>query len=237
MKKSIAIAILAGISILLIFYFSSSISSFLIKDGSTRPGHCNENGCIYLEAFSKLPEYPQDLKVDAVTLENETYYKQPEFYPTFEENKFYYIDPPQNYLGFYGYGSFPSEGTYHRKSNEEITSTFLMYTSWYVIKYQGIKLDVVMDESIKKYFDVTIEPDVILLEPTYPVFEYNWTQKVTVKVKIKDPPQGQYSIGMIVSPAPGEYSQIWSEKHGLKYTSGGFFTLNQPIYKLDVRIE
>ncbi len=240
MKKIIAAALAFGILILVAIYFSSSISSFLIKNQTPtdyRPTHCNQDGCIIPEVFSKLPKYPEDFKIDSVTLENETYFKQPEFYPTFEQNIFYYVNPPTDYLGFYGYGAFPSEGTYTRGQNQEVITPFLIYSSWYVIKYQGLKLNVLIDDSIKDYFDVTIDPDVVLLEPTFPVFENNWTQLVKMRVKIKNPPAGRYSIGVTVSPAPGNYSDLWYQKYGPKYTSGGFISLSQPIYKVTLNIQ
>ena len=228
------IVIVLTVSMLIVF----NPSSYFLSSENTdyRPRHCTEKGCIDNKVFSNLPKYPKDFRIDAVTIENESYYKQPEAYPTFKDNLFYYINPPRDYLGFFGYGDYPAEAIFHRRPNEEINAVTLFHTSWYIITYQGLELVPVIDESIKEYFDVTITPENILLEPTFPVFEYNWTQLVRIKVKLKDPPPGEYEIGISVSNPSPEISQKWEKEYGKKYIAGSQFTVGKSIYRMLIRI-
>jgi len=231
--------ILMIISILIILLFlSPTITGFFTKEvGSEiidyRPKHCLNDKCIDSFVFSKLPPYPKDFSKEINS--PESFWKQPEFY-NFENGINYYINPPHNYLGYFGLGAYPSDRRIKLNAGGEVTTFTYFHTAWFVYTYQGVKLNVIMNENTKEYFEVTIEPDVILLEATFPLFEYNWTQKIFVKVKAKNPPKGKYLIGIDVSEPPLEYSQKWFEKYGGRYTRGGPISVGRPPYQIEVNI-
>lgn len=223
------------ITLVILFFISSNISGFftLKEPISYRPKHCIEDKCIDPIVFSKLPSYPKDFSKEINS--PESFWKQPEFY-NFESSIEYYINPPVGYRGYYGFGAYPSERRVTMKAGDERETFTYFHTSWFVNKYQGLKLNPVIDEEIKDYFDIEIEPEVILLEPTFPVFEYNWTQKIIIKIKAKDPPQGKYMIGVDASEPSLEYSQKWFEKYGNKYVEAGIFGVGRPFYQINVVI-
>jgi len=225
MKINLTTALIA----LIILGFVATLSGYFLID--YRPKHCLDDKCIDPAVFSKLPKYPKDLNGDLN-------WKQPEFYPRFEEEGVkYYVNPPLNYLGFYGYGAFPSDVILDVGQNEQIVKTTNFYTSWFVVTYQGLKLIPIIPDNAKDYFEVSIEPENILLEPTFPVFEYNWTQKVTIKVNVKNPPKGEYTIGIGVSEPESRFSDIWFKKYGGRYIAGSIFDIGRPPYQMVLRIQ
>lgn len=221
-----------------LFYFSYK-SGFFVFVGNNlfekdyRPQHCINGKCVDSPVFSKLPIYPKDFSRELNSPESN--WKQPEFY-NFEQGIQYYINPPTDYLGYFGLGAYPSDRRLTAKAGDELITFTYFHTAWFVHTYQGVKLIAIMDEDIKEYFEVTIEPDIILLEPTFPLFEYNWTQKVFVKIKVKNPPEGKYLIGIDASEPPLEYSQKWFEKYGGRYTTGGIISIGRPPYQIEVNI-
>lgn len=222
---------------IVIFTFSN-ISGKFIQDTtniSYRPKHCIENKCIPEEVFSKLPLYRKNFTRELNSPEQN--WKQPEYYE-FEEGIEYYINTPRDYLGQVGFGAYPSYRFFNAKDGDEIKTFTYFHASWFVYNYQGIKLDIVMNDNIRNYFDVYIEPDIFLLEPTFPYFEYNWTQKITVIVKVKNnPPKGNYLIGVDTSSPPSEYSQKWSENYKGRYIeAGGIVSIGKPFYNLEIII-
>ncbi|MFQ6020695.1 MAG: hypothetical protein ACE5J4_01580 [Candidatus Aenigmatarchaeota archaeon] len=219
------ISILALLALLIIFLFSNTITGYFILE---RPQHCIEDKCIDQRTFSKLPPYPRDFSKNS---ERESDWKQPEYY-NFDDGIKYYISPPQGYIGIYGYGSTPTQENFINP--KEITTKIYFHTSWYVISYQGLQLIANYD---KNYFDVEVTPDIILLEPTYPYFEYNWTQEITIKVKLKNPPKGDYLIGIDVIQPPKEFKDKWSKEYGNRYVSAGSFRIGKPFYQMNIRIQ
>ena len=91
-------------------------------------------------------------------------------------------------------------------------------------------------EDMSKYFNVEISPKNIMLEPTYPMFFANWTQKVTIHVESSpDTPKGKYMI--IIGPfgsIDAELNRYLSIEYGLRYSNmGGYY---QEILKLGVEV-
>lgn len=221
--------------LLIISLVQLSISGFLFKT-DYRPEYCEGNHCMNEIIFSELPTYPKDFS-ERVTLDTpEEFYKQPEFYPNWEEQGLpYYRNPPSHYLGFYGFGAYPSEDFVVLRDENEITQVTFFHTSWYVMNHQGMGL-YLRNESLKNYFDILIEPNIIVLGPTFPQFHYNWTQKIKITIVPKNPPKGEYILEIDAKKAPEEYSKIWSEKYGIRYSDVGMFSIGMPFYQLLVNV-
>jgi len=92
-----------------------------------------------------------------------------------------------------------------------------------------------MDEGTEEFFEVSIEPSILLLEPAYPAFGEHWAQKVTVHVKLKNPPKGRYTIGLNPFSPPQEFSEKWSSRH--KYTEVGGFGVGRPLFQIILDIQ
>lgn len=156
------------------------------------------------ETFAQLPEFP-DLKsflnvkdrvehqIHNNTAIPEAYYKQPEFYPTFVENIELIKNPPAGRAAILGFGAYPAEQSIKAKKGETVTATTFFHAAWLVPLRQEINLEAVYD---KNYFDVALDKSFVL-GPTYPVFDYNWTRKLNVRINVKAPP-GSYIIGIEV---------------------------------------
>lgn len=221
--------------------------------------------------FSKLPPMPKDFYVVDLLVDKgiftdvnrieEAYWKQPEFYPTFEDQGVeLYQHPPQGRWAAFGVGSYPSELIVLSPRNNQFEVAFMMYTSWLVETYQGTKFnygfpksgnillsdfpdgsrDVIQDPAVvKEYFDVEITPNEILLEPAFPLFEKNWVQKIKVKVKVKDAPPGKYLIG-VGSEAPSkEKADEWLWKYKNRYTDAAvsYGGIGRPWFSIFIDIQ
>jgi hypothetical protein len=138
-------------------------------------------------------------------------YKRPEFYPTWERNyNMWYLGHDYTRWGVHGYGIFPSEIQYsviNMSAGDVLNIYTFIKTSWGIETWQGLKLNVVYNTTL---FNAEAEPDLLLLEPTFPHFYYNWTRLVKIKVTAKEKiPQGQYRFGITVSSPPEDVSEIW----------------------------
>lgn len=235
-----------------------------------RQKYCSGNVCIQPEVFELLPEYPADFgEIDFLVehgeipiLENftegvpdENYYKQPEFYPTWETkgvNSF--LSPTPGYFAMKGLGAYPGDIVIRPvKAGQDLIAITFFHSAWGVIKWQGVGLDVtyptegstemgkfsvVQDPAeVKNYFKVEVEPKNLLLEPTYPVFYPNWTQKVKINIHVNEnTPPGKYLIGIsVASPSP-EFSQKWINELRLKYTEGGIAGIGRPNYQIFIEV-
>ena len=253
------------------------------EEKSNRPQHCIENKCVPGIVFSRLPPYPEnfdevDLGVQygkyywnenfSVVAPDDNYYKQPEFYPNFEnkENLGYYlqvkevdsdkVEYPTERVGVSGYGMYPADTVVKGiNPGEDLKVVTYLHTSWFIEKYQGMELkpvfpshgdtqqamvSVVQDpDVVKDYFDVKIEPTIILLEPSYPIFFPNWAQKVTVKVHLKEnTPKGTYLVGVTPFEPPVENSEEWKYKYGIyAYTDAGMAGIGRPHLQIFVKVE
>ncbi len=241
MKKYFVLAFSTLILSILIFFINSGtnpgLTAFEIFKTliDSRPKHCIDDSCINSVVFSELPEFPNDFSGDKFSRED--VWRQPEFYPNFEtEGIKYYIDPPGGYLGTQGFGVYPAENRINAKTGDEIEVETFLYSAWFVVNYQGLKLVPFVDDSAKNYFDVEISPDTILLEPTFPLFTYNWTQKVKMKVKIKNPSTGSYKIGIDVVAPPKERENGWFDEFKGRYISAGVISVGNPMYALNINI-
>ena len=196
------------------------------------------------ETFENLPPFPEDFysvlkEINSgnrlITDVGEGYYKQPEFYPTFTQN-IGLMKSGRQHWGVLGYGAFPSDVRVTAGRDGELAVTTIIHSSWLVETYQGLRMTTVLGEGLEDYFDVSIEPEAILLEPSYPRFGSNWARKITFRVRMKDPPAGDYLIGANPSAPPGEASREWASGFQGKYTEVGGFGVGRPLFQIHLTI-
>ena len=93
---------------------------------------------------------------------------------------------------------------------------------------------------VREYFDVSITPDVILFEPTYPQFLPGWMERVEMVIEVKEnTPPGVYAIGITTIAPPEELNYKWQREYGLDYTpelGGGMFSASNPPYLTTLRV-
>lgn len=188
----------------------------------------------------------------------EEYYKQPEFYPQFETNGVQMMqNPPVGRWAPYGYGSYPSETLVATTNDTEFTVYTYFHSSWLVESYQGLGLvpvfpavaNMLQNEfpdgaryvaqnpnEAQKYFDVSITPGAILLEPAFPVFGKNWAQRVAMKIKVKGAPKGRYVIGIGIGSVPKELDAQWVWKYKTAYNTGGMAGIDVPWYQAFIQV-
>ena len=205
-------------------------ADFLKKPVSEVPAYFSLNS--EEEIFSELPAPAADFSEIAyllaqgryfnLALLDETYYKQPEFYPNFKTlGVRYWTRPDPKYWVANGYGTYPAEqwDTLEKGKNEEFRGVVFFYAGWGVQTYQGISLRA--DTESQKYFDLEITPKTFLLEPTFAKFGKNWAYKVEITGKLKpDTPPGTYSIGINVEIPPRELRDKWNAEHPSLYFDG-----------------
>jgi len=224
-----------------------------------RPKHCDEKGCIPEGVFAKLPSYPEDLPIvyqlvyfqRIKVLENfsesvpdENYYKQPEFYPTWESTGigFYSLLREDelvqvSYPPSIGFGAYPGDQFFSiQKGGGRIDVISFWHSAWGVINWQGMELqtvyptsgslfgfDIEQDpEEVEKYITVELIPNILLLEPSFPSFEPNWAQRVNMIIRVNETtPSGKYLVGVIAVDPPSFLADQWTRKYKLGYASVG----------------
>lgn len=199
-------------------------------------------------------------KITNLDLVEEKYWKQPEFIPGFEEHAVRLMKTPQTgRWGAFGYGVYPADTDVTTPADNEFTVTTFVHTSWLVETYQGVKFETVYKEkttfptqdlqgsseiqqnpdAVKDYFDVSYGPDVMVLEPTYPVLESGWIQKLKVTVKVKpNTPPGRYVIGVNIGSPSAEFNDEMMMKYLNYYTTGGSNVgVGRPFYQIAVTVK
>jgi len=230
----------------------------ILKDGKK----CINNDFV----FQNLPPYPKDMreiyelvyyrKINDLSIINESYYKNPEFYPGwYYTGKDTFLNPPINRFGAFGYGCYPADTIAFVKPGQALKLTTFIKSGWVVETFQGMQLiptfpssanssymgwSVEQDpEKVKDYFIIDIEPDVFLLEPAFPVFLEGWARKITVDIKIKpNTPPGRYVIGIMPVNPPQEYSDKWLLKYKLRYVDIGSSpgSIGRPCYQVFIEV-
>ena len=216
--------------------------------------------------FEKLPPVPSDfwrVKYLMVTGQSDVgvlkglegqYYKQPEFIrDTFVESGLNFWKAPDIYHWFpEGYGTYPHIELVETYPGAEFDAYTFTHTSYGVETYQGLMLvpvflsEVNLEEGTAKiknpemqssYFDVSMEPDVILLEPTYPVFEDGWIKKVKVHVKVSEgTPPGTYAIGYDVASVPSEVASQWKTQYRELYMDKSGFGITESQFQILIKV-
>lgn len=184
---------------------------------------------VYFGRLEKLENFSYDYP-------DEAYWKQPEFYAdSFERNLYSWRN---NMFYVSGNGPYPSDVAVFNATTCEY---FDVITFWHtstvpILKYQGMGFTIEFPESgstrmgsikvsqnpeiARKCFDIQIEPKYILLPPTYPKFDYNWTQKVVARIYVNpDCPKGVYLIQVVPGDPPKEVEEEWVRLYKLKYAT------------------
>lgn len=235
-----------------------------------RPKYCVGATCIQPEVFESLPDYPADFgQIDLLIehakipiLENftggvadENYYKQPEFYPTWEsKGTEVFLSPTPGYFAMKGLGAYPGDIVIRPvKAGQDLITITFFHSAWGVIKWQGIGLEVIypaegntemgrfsvtQDPSeVKNYFEVEVEPKNMLVEPSYPVFYPEWSQKVKINIHINEiTPPGKYLIGISVTNPSPELSEKWVKELRLRYTEGAIAGIGRASYQIFIEV-
>ena len=140
---------------------------------------------------------------------NESYWLQPDFYPGWSAAKGVYEQHDYSRWGVYGHGAYPSNPTICFKTDkpgEWVRFTVLYRTGFGIETWQGVKL--VPEDN--EYFDVELNPNQMLLSPTFPVFAKDWVRKLSIKVTIKkQPPAGNYTVNIYSAPVDKELADKW----------------------------
>jgi hypothetical protein len=168
---------------------------------------------------------------------DESYYKQPEFYPddSFQNQGLkYYTTTPMKWSA--GSAAYPGDYVISNMGNKDlihIGDTIRVITYWHagygIYKYQLFKLtpeypsnmsirmgtySVVQDPSeAASCLDVRVEPSNIMLGPSAPIFDYNWSQKVTAYITVKC--TGKFGIEMMPTDADPQFIQDAIREYGI----------------------
>jgi len=211
------------------------------------------------EVFKNLPPYPEDLpeirelyatqKLTDYSRLPPEYYLQPEFYPGWfaTANKTYNRDPRIH--GKFGLGFYPSTASIYLNEDTTLNLTVLIHSSPGVECYQGIvlnvttnppnilKTEILKPKTIKLPIEYHLPPNKILmlLEPTYPYFNRNWSQKFVLKIiPIKT---GTATISIKNEKCPGVVEDYFKDVYGNSYTSqGSWFAFQIPAFTAKVYI-
>src|SRR3989344_5993048 len=175
------------------------------------------------EIWESLPPIPGDFSEIAFLLArgdffaigglDERYYKQPEFYPNFTDHKGglrQWLDPYPQGWGANGFGTYPAEqwADLKKGETESFEATVFLYSGWGVQTFQGATL--FADAASQQFFDVSISPQTLLLEPSFPKFYSNWAHKITMKGTLKpQTPPGKYHIAINLGVPPQDKQKEW----------------------------
>ena len=220
-----------------------------------------------IDIFKNLPAVPDDFwrmkyemssgQIAMKTLADmdKAYYLQPEFI----KNNFvdgginFWISPDIYHWYPEGYGTYPHQAYVETTAGGEFDVYTFTYTSWGVEGYQGLSLVPAYPERIvnpegdkidtdptlaKEYFTISISPDTVLLEPTYPIFSKDWSKKIYVHVEIaEDTPTGVYAIGYDVASAPSDLEDTWQDQYRELYQSKSGFSIPTAQFEIYVNVQ
>lgn len=210
-----------------------------------------------LVSFSQLPS----MLNFSVQYPDSAYYLQPEFFPTWEESGINTYTPLKDgykpaYIGIEGYGAYPGDLIIRGAvPGDTLRTTSFWHSSWGVATYQGTKVDRVFPangetdggamvvnqdpELVAKYINVTVTPEVILMEPSFPFFQKGWVQPVRMEMQLSsDIPKGNYLVGLIPSELPRAIRGIWNREHRLQFVEvGGFLGVSRPTFQAFIVVE
>lgn len=223
-----------------------------------RPDYLPEN------MFSLLPEFPKNFYsvrqlvrtgtiTDFGTL-GEEYWKQPEFFPNFEDIGLPILqNPPKDRWGAQGYMTYPADTLSMVRPGEQLDVYFFIKSSYLVETYQGIMFDysfpssaevtsgelpeggtaVQQDpEAAASYFTVELEPNPFILEPNFPVFRPGGTIKVKATIRASpETPAGNYVVAFDTVKVPEEQEDLWIKQYLNRYVSGTMTKLSKPYHQ------
>ena len=171
-----------------------------------------------IDYMQNLPTKPNDWDIIMRELDSgyidileldKAYWIQPDFYPSWRHAQKFYTEHDYSRWGVYGHGAYPANPTVTFKKTSIgtwIQDSVLFKTGYGIETWQGLRL--VAENS--EYFDVEIEPNEFLLEPTFPVFSEDWVKKLSYTVTIKkEPPKGIYAVRVFAISPSEEKSEEW----------------------------
>jgi len=234
--------------------------------------------------LSAVPQKPQDygaimseMSIGQISVErfctklNESYWKQPDFYP--QSGIFYndYINPPldiyyictsenattyslENLSGWNctkkidrRVGAKGQPGGYIRelravnvKPGDNFSACVFVYNSYYTEVFRPLSFQALFPEKATfttiafsdgkkdtyqpdatKYFNITISPRIVLLQPNYPYLYGDWVRKIEMDVQVRpDTPSGNYLMQLDPNgPIPKELSDLWQDEYETNYQS------------------
>lgn len=228
-------------------------------------------GGLPLSVFRDLPPFPDDFYIIKVMLDsgkikdmcskiNDTYYKQPEFYPNYQSGYDMMLNPPEGRIGIQGYGTFPSEAitAINPAETNTINTCFFLKTSWFISTWQGMKIVPAYAGNIsfyansfsdgsrgatqdsatnQQYFTISTDPVHVLLEPTWGYFYNGWVQKVNLQITVNpNTPKGKYIIGATVVSPDSQHNEDWLWQYKTAYVPIGGAGIDRPLYLIGVEV-
>ena len=174
---------------------------------------------------------------------NSTVFLQPELYPNFVLSGLaWYRNPPEGRWGVYGYGCYPQQQGFAIATDVGIGSEFyaktFCHTAYGISTWQGVKLSSDMSQSASEYFDVIIDPDQFLFEPTYPKFSKGWAKEIRYIVSVKKSPipKGRYLFWFNVGSPDGVHNEEWRWSLRNLYVEGGQYGTEQNSFEFVLNV-
>lgn len=181
-------------------------------------------------------------RISDLDIIEEEYWKQPEFYAnSFKEQcmQYYTTLEKQDKVMFFssGSGAYPGDiGAYNVDPGEDLKFVTFWHTGCAIARFQLFSLGVEYPENMnfrmrnisvnqrpevaKNCFDIKIEPDYLFLHPSYPMFGYNHTQKVKLKVHVNEGcPSGEYGLSVLPIDPPQDKLEKLEWEYGFKLSS------------------
>lgn len=208
MKKTITSGIAVGVVAILFIAgflaFSNRLANASIDYFQNIPNKPN-NFEVIKRDFG-LGEYPDICQL------SEEYYLQPDFYDLFSLNfEKFYTNHDYKRLKKAGYGFAPRiTGTIWKSMQKEDVVCSILMTAPGVEAWQGIKLV----PSYNEYFDVKVNPSIILLPPTFPDYSVDWAKKISYTITPKKGfiPEGEYNITIKIHNPPPDVSEHFHQQ-------------------------
>jgi hypothetical protein len=197
--------------------------------------------------FSQLPAFPPEFyrvellnyydRLDDSELAGlpESYWKQPEWYPGFDESGIAMMGGVNGTGAVYGYGAYKADVWRAAEPGQNFTAVIFLHASWGVKSYQGFLMS--LDYNQSEFEDVRASPDIFLLTPTWPSFTQNWTQKVVLTGRVRPGAKnGGYTIAMRLDRPPEEWAAQWRDAY--TYAEPMFEVgFGRPIFQLHLRVQ
>jgi hypothetical protein len=233
MVKKIGIEYKAVAIIMLVFGFGVIIASISRINGAH--SQCTGRSCIDASVFSELPAYPSDFfdkwslvymgMISNMSMIQPEYYKQPEFYGyndfVKEGLNKYIMHTPYSVGG----GVYPGDTVLNITRGASVEVYSFSRSDWAIKRYQAFKMVPTYPDKMKirmgeieieqdpEYastcFGISITPENILLDPTYPKFGYGWAQLVTAKITAMNCTPGWYGIELIRGDPDASVLEKW----------------------------
>ena len=209
----------------LIFIFSVLLILFIPLVQADRP-YYDFCACV----FDDLPSYPDDLEeiADLFAQNNiesshltPQYYLQPEFYPNWFKLCNTYYSKNKTHYGIYGFHIYPSLYDVFAKKGDIITITAFLTNNFGISVKTGVSLNITYDESILEVEQITPKNSYLLLNETYPKFNKDWVQKLTLRVTILK--NSNTSIEIYNEKPPDYKHNFWKELYNTKYATAEKF--------------